>query len=219
MATLTARLALILVGASAWFSLAILGWGGLTEWFSHAPFIALTGVFCVLIGASLFAGGNLSSGVQEDRSNRWVLAAFALVGLLDGYLPAWADRNDFWIIDGDTVRWVGVALFAAGGALRIWPVYVLGDRFSGLVAIQPDHTLETSGIYRFIRNPSYLGMLVITLGWGLVFRSGIGVVLTVLLIPPIMARMDAEEALLLARFGDEYEAYRARTSRLIPWVY
>ena len=143
--------------------------------------------------------------MREDRDNRWVLAAFTLVGLLDGYLPAWADRNDFWIIDGETIRWVGVVLFAIGGALRIWPVYVLGHRFSGLVAIQPDHTLVTTGIYRFIRNPSYLGVLVMTLGWGLAFRSGIGVVLTLLFIPPLIARMDAEEALLAARFGDEYE--------------
>ena len=40
-------------------------------------------------------------------------------------------------MDGDAVRWLGVALFALGGAIRLWPVFVLGDRFSGLVAIQP----------------------------------------------------------------------------------
>jgi protein-S-isoprenylcysteine O-methyltransferase Ste14 len=56
------------------------------------------------------------------------------------------------------VRWLGVVLFAAGGALRIWPVFVLGPRFSGLVAIQPGHTLATSGPYRIVRHPSYLGL-------------------------------------------------------------
>jgi protein-S-isoprenylcysteine O-methyltransferase Ste14 len=45
------------------------------------------------------------------------------------------------------MRWLGVVLFATGGALRIWPVFVLGSRFSGLVAIQPGHTLVTSGVY------------------------------------------------------------------------
>jgi Isoprenylcysteine carboxyl methyltransferase (ICMT) family len=52
---------------------------------------------------------------------------------------------------GGSIRWLGVALFAAGGALRIWPVFVLGRRFSGLVAIQPGHTLVTRGIYGIIR--------------------------------------------------------------------
>jgi protein-S-isoprenylcysteine O-methyltransferase Ste14 len=219
MAKLTVRLALIVVSAGVWFALAILGWHGPAAFFSHDALIALTGVFGAMIVASFFAGGNLSSGEREDRDNRWVIAAFGLIGLLEGYLPAWADRNDFWIIGGVTIRWCGVVLFAVGGTLRLWPVYVLGNRFSGLVAIQPGHTLVTGGIYRFIRNPSYLGMLVTALGWALAFRSGIGVVLTALLIPPLVARMDSEEALLASHFGSEYEAYRVRTSRLIPGIY
>jgi protein-S-isoprenylcysteine O-methyltransferase Ste14 len=219
MVALTARLALIVFSTGAWFSLAVIGRGGAAEFFSHPALVALTAVLGMLMVGSMFAGGNLSSGVQEDRDNRWVIAAFVLVGVLDGFMPAWADRNDFWIIDHETIRWIGVVLFAVGGALRIWPVFVLGHRFSGLVAIQPDHTLETAGIYCFIRNPSYLGLLVMTLGWGLAFRTGMGIVLTVLLVPPLIARMDAEEALLSARFGKEYDAYRTRTSRLIPWLW
>jgi protein-S-isoprenylcysteine O-methyltransferase Ste14 len=219
MMTLTVRFVLIVVSTGAWVALAVMGRGGPAEFFSHTPLIAITCVVGILIIGSMFAGGNLSPGVEEDRNNRWVIAAFVLVGVLDGFLPAWADRNEFWIIDGETIRWIGVILFAVGGALRLWPVYVLGDRFSGLVAIQPDHTLETRGIYCFIRNPSYLGAIVLTLGWGVAFRTGIGIVLTVLLIPPLIARMDAEEALLSARFGKEYEAYRARTWRLIPWIW
>jgi protein-S-isoprenylcysteine O-methyltransferase Ste14 len=83
-------------------------------------------------------------------------------------------------------------LFTAGGALRLWPVFVLGHRFSGLVAIQPGHTLVTNGVYRIIRHPSYLGFLVSSLGWGLAFRSGVGVLLTALMIPILLARIRAE---------------------------
>jgi protein-S-isoprenylcysteine O-methyltransferase Ste14 len=93
--------------------------------------------------------------------------------------------------------------------LRIWPVFVLGRRFSGLVAIQPGHTLVTSGIYGVIRHLSYLGLVVNSLGWSLAFRSGVGVLLTVLTIPPLLARIHAEEGLLRSQFGAEYDAYRA----------
>jgi protein-S-isoprenylcysteine O-methyltransferase Ste14 len=117
------------------------------------------------------------------------------------------------------MRWLGVVLFATGGALRIWPVFVLGHRFSGLVAIQPGHTLVTSGVYGVIRHPSYLGLLVNALGWDLAFRAGLGVLLTALMIPPLLARIRAEEQLLRSQFGDEYGAYCARTARLIPGLY
>jgi protein-S-isoprenylcysteine O-methyltransferase Ste14 len=216
--TLPARFVLTIVGSAAYLGLAILGWGGLA-FFSQPALVALTVVLFVMAIAALFAGGNLSTGVREDRSNRWVLIAFSVLGLLAGYLPAYTDRHDFWIIDGETVRWLGVILFAVGGALRLWPVYVLGNRFSGLVAIQPGHALVTTGIYRVIRHPSYLGMLVSSLGWGLSFRSGVGVLLAALLVPPLVARIQAEERLLRSQFGAEYDAYRARTSQLIPGIY
>jgi protein-S-isoprenylcysteine O-methyltransferase Ste14 len=213
------RLTLIIVGTAVQLGLAVLGRGGFTAFFSHPALVALAIALFALSGAALFAGGNLSSGVREDRGNRWVIVAIGLIGLLDIYLPPYTDRKEFWTIDGDTIRWLGVVLFAAGGALRIWPVFVLGHRFSGLVAIQPGHTLVTGGVYAVIRHPSYLGLLVNSLGWGLAFRSGVGVLLTALLILPLLARIRAEERLLRSQFGDEYDTYCARTSRLIPWLY
>ena len=215
----TIRLTLIVVGTAAYLGLAVLGWGGLTAFFSHPARVALAVALAVMAGASLFADGNLSPGVREDRGNRWVIIALALIGLLDAYLPAYADRKECWTIDGDPLLWLGLVLFAAGGALRIWPVFVLGRRFSGLVAIQPGHTLVTSGVYGVIRHPSYLGLLVNALGWGLAFRSGVGVLLTALMVPPLLARIRAEERLLRTQFGDEYGAYCDRTSRLVPGLY
>lgn len=203
-------------GVLAYLGLAVLGWGGFAAFFSHPALIALTVVSLALCGAAVLSSGNLSPGEREDRGNRWVIAALGVIGLLDAYLPAYTDRRDLWTLDGGAVRWLGVALFAGGGVLRMWPVFVLGRRFSGLVAIQPGHTLVTNGIYRAIRHPSYLGLLVNALGWGLAFRSAVGVLLAALMVPPLLARIRAEEALLRTQFGDEYADYCARTSRLIP---
>jgi protein-S-isoprenylcysteine O-methyltransferase Ste14 len=218
--TPTPRMAFITVVATlAYLGLAILGWGSFAAFFSHPPLIALVIVGFVLTGVALFSGGNLSPGEREDRGNRWVLAAFGVIGILLAYLPAYTDRKDFWTLDGDAIRWLGVVLSAAGGALRIWPVFVLGHRFSGLVAIQPGHALVTRGIYGVIRHPSYLGLMVNSLGWALAFRSGVGVLLTALTLVPLVARIRAEEALLASQFGGAYDAYRGRTARLIPGVY
>ena len=66
-----------------------------------------------------------------DRGNRCHRAACRVL------LPAYADRLEVWTITGDACAGVGVALYVVGGVLRLWPVFVLGNRFSGLVAIQP----------------------------------------------------------------------------------
>jgi protein-S-isoprenylcysteine O-methyltransferase Ste14 len=213
------KLVLTIAGTLAYLWLAILGEGGFAVFFSHSALIALTIIFFAAAAASLFTRGNVSPGVREDRRNRWVLVAFSVIGLLLAFVPAYTDRTEFWTLDGDAIRWFGVVLAAIGGALRLWPVFVLGRRFSGLVAIQPGHTLVTTGPYSVIRHPSYLGLLVNSLGWALAFRSGVGVVLAALLIPPLVARISAEERLLRSEFGNEYEAYRARTSRLVPGLY
>jgi hypothetical protein len=83
---------------------------------------------------------------------------------------------------------------------------VLGRRFSGLVAIQPRHSLVSAGISGVIRHPSYLGALVFMLGDALVFRSGVGILLTAVTLVP---RIASEETLLQCQFGTEYDAYRA----------
>jgi len=162
---------LTLVGTFVYLGLAILGWGGFAPFFSHPVLIALVIATFVLTGAALLSRGNLSPGEREDRSNRWVIGAFALVGLLAAYLPAYTDRVGYWTVDGNTIRWLGVVLFGVGGALR-WDGHSLFGRSSA-----------------------------------------------VLIVPPLVARISAEERLLSSQFGDEYDAYRNRTWRLVPGLY
>jgi protein-S-isoprenylcysteine O-methyltransferase Ste14 len=199
--------------------LAVLGAGGFAAFFSHPARTILVVGSLVMASAAFFSDVNLSSGEREDRSNRWIFLPFLVIGLLSAFLPAYAERQGWWVLDGETVRWLGVFFYLAGGALRIWPIFVLGRRFSGLVAIQPGHELVTDGIYRVIRHPSYLGMIILMLGWALAFRSALGVILAALILPPLIARIRSEETLLHLQFGDEYDAYCRRTSRLIPGIY
>lgn len=211
--------AFTIVSLAAYLGLAIAGAGGPGRFFSYPPLIAVAIVTIALGLASLFSEGHVGSGVKEDRSNRWVIGALTLLGFIDAYLPAYTDRIDFLTFGGEAVRWLGFLLYTAGGVLRIAPVFVLGRRFSGLVAIQPGHRLVTTGLYGVIRHPSYLGLFVLTLGWGLAFRAGVGVIIAVLMLIVLFARIKAEERLLSETFGPEYDAYRSRTSRLVPYLY
>jgi hypothetical protein len=99
---------------------------------------------------------------------------------------------------------------------------------AGLCARQPlqrvgrDPARAHVGNQRRLRSdpPSQLPGVVRQLaGMGLAFRSGVGVLLSVLTMPPLLARIHAEERLLRSQFGDEYVEYCARTSRLVPGIY
>jgi protein-S-isoprenylcysteine O-methyltransferase Ste14 len=208
-----------LIAGTVQFGLAMIVLGGWTAFFSHSALIALTVATLGMMFVAPFGNVNLSSGEREDRANRWVFIALSLIALTSAILPPYTDRIGLWTIDGETTRWIGVILYVFGGALRLWPVFVLGSRFSGLVAIQSGHTLETHGIYSLVRNPSYLGMIINMLGWGLTFRGWSGVVISLLLLVPLIPRIHSEERLLRAHFGTEYDAYVARTWRLIPGIY
>lgn len=212
-------LCIMLLASGGWLLLAVWGEGGFGTYFADPARTALIAVTFALMAVSAFSQGNISRGEKEDRGNRWVLFVFLVLGLLDGWLPAYSDRTGLFTFGGEDVRWAGVALFAAGGILRIWPVFVLGRRFSGLVAIQKDHQLVTDGIYKIIRNPSYLGLLISVAGWALAFRSLLGLVLAASFIPILIGRMHSEERLLSGYFGAEYDAYRAHSWRLIPYLY
>jgi protein-S-isoprenylcysteine O-methyltransferase Ste14 len=162
--------------------------------FSHPALIALAITLLVLPGVALFSGGNLSPGVREDRSNRWVIATFGLIGLLAAYLPP-TERGS-----GRSTEMISAGLASSSSLLaprrRSGQSLCSARRFSGLAAIQRGHTLVTSGVSGVIPHPSYLGLLVNSVGWALAFRSEVGVLLTALLVPPLLARIRAEERLL-----------------------
>jgi protein-S-isoprenylcysteine O-methyltransferase Ste14 len=92
-------------------------------------------------------------------------------------------------------------------------------RFSGLVAIQPNHKLKTDGIYKQVRHPSYTGLLLAIIGWVLVFRSAIGLALNIVLLLLLLSRIADEEKFLEAEFASKYRAYQKRTCRLLPFIY
>jgi protein-S-isoprenylcysteine O-methyltransferase Ste14 len=163
--------------------------------------------------------GGMSPGKKEDRANRWIFGPVVVLALGMAVLPAYLDGRDLWATDEAITPYFGLALLTFGGTLRIAAVFALGRRFSGLVAIQEGHRLQTSGLYRHIRHPSYAGVLLYMAGYVLVFRCWLGLLLVAGTFAVLLARMDAEEALLESEFGEEYASYRRRTWRLVPWVY
>ena len=109
---------------------------------------------------------------------------------------------------------LAVAFLLAGTLLAFWSAWYLGTSFSLLPQAR---TLVTSGPYRYVRHPIYLGGLLITIGEVWLRFSALTVALNVLFLVAQVVRLRAEEAVLERTFP-EYADYRARTSALIPGI-
>jgi protein-S-isoprenylcysteine O-methyltransferase len=117
------------------------------------------------------------------------------------------------------VRPLGVGLQAAGLALRTWSMQSLRSSYSRTLRVTNTQTVVESGPYRRIRNPGYLGSLLIWLGFVLTSGSAAAVaVVAGLLIPIYRRRIEIEEQLLVKELHG-YAEYCSRTKRLIPSVW
>ncbi|HET6312349.1 MAG TPA: isoprenylcysteine carboxylmethyltransferase family protein, partial [Chloroflexia bacterium] len=168
---------------------------------------ALTELFVGRLGlhaVSLESDRGSALAVLASAALAWTLAMGAGVVRL---LPLGAD----W------VRWAGLGGMAAGLTLRVFSILWLGPMFTRLVQILPGHRLVTSGPYRFVRHPSYSGLLLFFTGVGLALGDWLAVAIMVLVpVLGVLYRIRVEEKALLGAFGEEYQAYRCKVSSLLP---
>jgi protein-S-isoprenylcysteine O-methyltransferase Ste14 len=146
---------------------------------------------------------------------RALLAFLALPGIAALVVPALLAALDPW---RSSVRWPGALLALIGIVVLLWCVrdfYVSGK--GTLAPWDPPTHLVVVGLYRYVRNPMYVGVLALVAGWSLLLGSPVLVLYTVALATGFHIRvMVNEEPWLSARFGDEWARYRANVGRWLP---
>jgi protein-S-isoprenylcysteine O-methyltransferase Ste14 len=158
-------------------------------------------------------------GEVRDRGTQlllWVVIVASLTAAIwiSYVVPAPMFGRAHWL------RLIGLLILAAGLFIRWTAILNLGSAFSANVAIRDSQRVRTTGLYRFVRHPSYLGLVLIFLAVGIYSRNWIS--LAIALVPPTTAllyRIRVEEATLREAFGDEYIAYSRTTKRLVPGIY
>jgi protein-S-isoprenylcysteine O-methyltransferase Ste14 len=120
----------------------------------------------------------------------------------------------------DWLFYPGIVLIVAGVFVRQWAILTLGRFFTTAVGVQKNQKVVDNGLYRYIRHPSYLGVLIIMAGIGLALHSW-GGILVLLAINGLAFgyRIHIEEQVLVSELGDNYLQYMKRTKRLIPFVF
>jgi protein-S-isoprenylcysteine O-methyltransferase Ste14 len=156
----------------------------------------------------------------KDQGTRYInfiaiAAGMTAAGFLEGV-------SQFWFPGGRTlaVFWLGFAILMCGAALRVWSIIVLGSSFRTTVEVSNNQQVVQRGPYKLIRHPSYSGLLVMCLGYGIADQNWLSLVIAIGL--PLMAllyRIHIEEAALVSSIGPEYQKYQQHTKKLIPGIW
>jgi len=140
-------------------------------------------------------------------------------GTVAGYLPWLIVRREVQVPSGWT--FLAGAFFLVGGATYLWCVWHFANFGRGTPApIDAPKKLVTRGLYGFIRNPMYVGVLMVILGWAALFQSskvltyaiGVGTFFHLFVV-------FYEEPHLASAFGTEYARYRSQVGRWIPRIW
>jgi protein-S-isoprenylcysteine O-methyltransferase Ste14 len=160
-----------------------------------------------------------SSGNVPDRGSL-VLLWIVITGAMTA--AVWIGETGPWNLFGGA-RWLetaSVSVMVAGLVIRWTAIFTLGKSFGSNVAIQDSQKITRTGLYRSVRHPSYLGLLLVFLAVGLHSRGWIGfAVAPVPAAAALLYRIHIEEAALSAAFGEEYLTYSRETKRLVPGLY
>jgi protein-S-isoprenylcysteine O-methyltransferase Ste14 len=128
-----------------------------------------------------------------------------------GHLP-WPGHNTWPVI-------TGIVLVVAGAAIRAWSMRTLGRFFQFHIQVLDGQRVVTDGPYRFVRHPSYTGLILVMAGFGFASGDILGLVATMVIIGTALTiRIRAEERLLIAALGPEYERFAAKRKRVLPAV-
>ncbi|MBO0687177.1 MAG: isoprenylcysteine carboxylmethyltransferase family protein [Candidatus Dormibacteraeota bacterium] len=180
---------------------------------------ALTAIW---IGVELliFLRSSLRRGARsQDRGSLLLIfgsifVALFLAGILARRAPGAAVHDGRYAI-----FFVGLAMMAAGIALRSAAVIVLGRFFTVSVMVGSDQRVVETGPYRWIRHPSYTGALLIVAGLLLCATNWAALAGIVPVLAAVLYRIKVEEQALSEELGDAYRNYARRTKRLVPFLY
>jgi protein-S-isoprenylcysteine O-methyltransferase Ste14 len=187
-------------------------------------------VAAVMVGSMAIAGYHrFQAAKSRERISRreegWALfASIRLSGLLlligvVSYLinPGWVRWASLPI--PPPVRWVGAPLGAASTLLLYWTLSTLGSNLTDTVVTRLNHSLMTSGPYRWVRHPFYVSLFLLV-GATAILAANWFIAASGLLVFVLLAiRTPTEERKLFERFGDEYRSYSERTGRFVPRVW
>jgi protein-S-isoprenylcysteine O-methyltransferase Ste14 len=114
----------------------------------------------------------------------------------------------------------GIGFIFTGLIIRWIAIITLKKSFTVNVAVSKEQKLVQSGIYKYIRHPSYSGSLLSFFGLGIVFSNWLTfIIIFIPILFSFLYRIQVEEKVLQEAFGDRYKNYMQTSKKLIPEIF
>ena len=162
--------------------------------------------------------GNTIAETRGGWADRALLAGMGLTGVALPFIAlatSWLSLADYAMPDWATAT--GVVLAVAALALLWRAHFDLGINWSPSLELRRDHGLVVLGVYHYVRHPIYVSIWLWSLAQPLLVHNWLG---GAAILPAFallyFVRVPREEAMMRDRFGATYDAYCARTGRLLP---
>ncbi len=217
----------VFIGVVLFAGLPLLGWGvadiqGFVSHPARLAYVVLVIVVQIFVTVRFpGAGSSRTEGAKTVNRQRQAVLLMQVFSIAIVIAAGFDDRHAVFVVSGssDFLRYLGLVVFPIGFIMMTWAAASLGRQFSVQVTLQTDHRLVTDGLYRYLRHPRYLGIILFNCGVALVFNSGLALVFVAALTLVLFWRIHDEEAFMRQAFGTEWEAYSRTSWRLIPFVY
>jgi protein-S-isoprenylcysteine O-methyltransferase Ste14 len=167
----------------------------------------------------LFPSKFKASAYSEKRSFLLVMAAI-IISILSTVLLV---RVNWFILPVPFLTissYLGLFLYTTGVVFRYVGTLTLGKYFTRDVEVSHDHELISTGLYKYLRHPLYLGLFLLGIGTSLVFGNYLTIITSILLMGGTLNhRMDLEEKAMEKIIGEKYVEWKKQRYRFFPYIY
>ena len=157
---------------------------------------------------------------EIDRRTRNFNTIATVVALAVAPIVNWVPVLWFDVPGATVVFWLGIVVMFLGLFLRHWSIIVLGRYFRTTIELEKGQKVIQKGPYKYVRHPSYAGIVLFFVGYGLLSKNWLSLLAAVCLpTVSLVYRIRIEEIALAEGFGAEYAVYQGKTKKLIPGIW
>jgi len=155
-----------------------------------------------------------------DRRTRYYNFVSLIIAISCAAIISWIPLFQFNRRGTSIIFWIGILIICLGLFLRYWSIHLLGKYFSTTIELEDSQKIIQKGPYKWIRHPSYSGIILFCIGYGLAVQNWLSLIIAISL-PTIalLNRIKIEEETLAKGLGADYEVYQKKTKKLIPGVW